>query len=288
MILVALVVLGIGFILVNLPITILLGYSVSQFEIYSQQIVTEVFGRILFILASIALMVLGLLFILGAVQYYEKELTRGVVFLGALVTSFYLLCIAVGSILLAQETNLDALLMLSGSVIILASFALYMLPSFPLKLGGATLGVLGGVILARVIYDTPVLELVFRWNIPFTGPFMSMSVLEGIVILLAPIAALAHLFSSKNSEGKPLTRFFLSLVALIYGVGLYVGSLVLCVSFWNWIWKSPWIGPFHGMQNWALSTVVFWSASLLLVAIGGVVFVASSLLGFISVAQEIS
>ncbi|MCK5562860.1 hypothetical protein KAI30_01710, partial [Candidatus Bathyarchaeota archaeon] len=118
MILVAFTILGIGFILVNVPITILLGYSVSGLEISSQQIVAEISGKILFILASIALMIVGLLFVMGAVQYYERTITKRVVFLGTLVASFYLLCLGVGSILLIQETTIDALLMLSGSVLI--------------------------------------------------------------------------------------------------------------------------------------------------------------------------
>ena len=288
MVLVAFTILGIGFILVNVPITILLGYSIAQFEISSQQIVAEISGKILFILASIALMVVGLLFVVGAVQYYERTITKGVVFLGTLVASFYLLCLGVGSILLIQETNIDALLMLSGSVLIVLSVALYIMPSSPIKIGGAIIGVLGGVVIARVIYNVSILELVFKWDIPFTGPFMSMAVLEGIVIVLGPIAALAHLFYSNHIEGKSLTHVFLSLIGLIYGIGLFVGSLFLSLSFWNWIWKSPWIGPFHEMPNWVLSTVVFWSASLILIAIGGILLVISSFVGFISVAQEFS
>ena len=287
-ILVAFTVLGIGFILVNVPVTILLGYSISQFEISSQQIVAEVSGRILFILASIALMVVGFLFIMGAVQYYERTLTKGVVFLGSLVASFYLLCLGVGSILLVQETKLNALLMLSGAVFIVLSVALYIMPSVHLKIGGAIIGVLGGVVIARVIYNISILELVFKWDIPFTGPFMSMVVLEGIVIVLGPIAALVHLFSSNRSEEKPLTHVFLALIGLIYGIGLFVGSLFLTLSFWNWIWKSPWYGPFYDMPGWVLSTVVFWSASLFLIAIGGIILVASSFLGFIFAAQEFS
>jgi len=288
MVLVAFTILGIGFILVNVPITILLGYSIAQFEISSQQIVAEISGKILFILASIALMVVGLLFVVGAVQYYERTITKGVVFLGTLVASFYLLCLGVGSILLIQETNIDALLMLSGSVLIVLSVALYIMPSSPIKIGGAIIGVLGGVVIARVIYNVSILELVFKWDIPFTGPFMSMAVLEGIVLVLGPIVALAHLFSSNHIEGKSLTHVFLSLIGLIYGIGLFVGSLFLSLSFWNWIWKSPWIGPFHEMPNWVLSTVVFWSASLILIAIGGILLVISSFVGFISVAQEFS
>jgi len=290
LILSAFAVLGIGFILVNVPITILLGYSVAQLELSSQQIVAELSGRILFILASVALIVMGLLFVIGAVQYYERRISKGVVFLGTLVASFYLLCLGVGSTLLVQETNLDALLMLSGSILIVASVAIYMMPSFLLKIGGAALGVLGGVFLARVIYNTSILDLAFKWNMPFAGPFMSMVVLEGIVIVLCPITALVHLFSANHSDGKQLTHVFLSLVALIYGMGLFVGSLFLSLSFWaDGIWKYPYmVGPFSGMPNWVLSTVVFWSASLLLIAIGGILLVISSFVGFISVAQEFS
>lgn len=287
-VLVAFTVLGIGFILVNVPITILLGYSVSQLEISSQQIVTEISGIMLFILASIALMIIGLLLVIGAVKYYERDIMKGVVFLGALLASFYLLLLGVGSMLLTQETNIDALLMLTGSVLVLVSVALYIMPSFPLKIGGASIGVLGGVFLAKVIYNAPILSYAFGWNIPFTGPFMSMVVLESIVVILGPTAALVHSFSSNHSELKPLTHVFLSLIALIYGIGLFIGSLLLSLSFWNWIWKSPWSGPFLNMPNWVLSTVVFWSASLFLIVVGGIMLVVSSFMGFILVAQELS
>jgi len=287
MVLVALTVLGMGFILVNVAITILLGYSVSQLEISSQQAVTEISGTILFILASTALMVVGLLFVIGAVRYYEGGLTKGVVFLGALLASFYLFCLGTGAMLI-QETNLDALLLLAGSVLIMASAALYMMSSFPLKISGATLGVLGGVILARVIYNTPIFDLVFKWNVPFTGPFMSMVVLEGIVFILGPVAAFVHSLFANHNEGKSVTHVFLSLVALIYGIGLFIGSTFLSLSFWSWIWKSPWTGPFHGLPGWVLSTIVFWSASLFLIAIGGIVLVFSSFLGFVYVARELS
>jgi hypothetical protein len=288
LILIAFTVLGIGFILVNVPVTILLGYSVLQLEIASQQVVSEFSGRVLFMLASIALMILGLLFVIGAIQYYGRNLARGVVFLGTIVASFYLLCLGVGSVLLIQEANLDALLILSGSVLIMVSVVLYMMPSFPFKMCGALIGVLGGVIIARFIYNTSVLDLVFEWGVPFTGPFMSMATLEGIVVILGPIAALANLFSSSQNGEKPLTHGFLSLNALIYGISLFVGSLVLFLSLWNWIWKSPWIGPFHAMQSWILSTIVFWSASLFLLVIGGIILVISSFVGFILFAQEVS
>jgi len=291
-VLIAFTVLGISFILVNVPITILLGYSVSELEISSQQIAAEISGTIMFILASIALMVVGLLLVIGAVQYYERGITRGVVFLSTLVASFYLLCLGVGSIVMTQETNFDALLMLIASILFVVSAALYMTPSFRLKISGdilgAMLGVLGGAILALAIYNVPILDIIFKWDLPFTGPFMSMVALEGIAVVLGPISALVYLLSSNHSEGKPLSHVFLSLTALIYGIGLFIGSFALSLSFWNWIWKSPWYGPFHGMPSWVLGTLVFWSSSLLLIAIGGIILVASSFLGFIYVVQELS
>lgn len=285
-ILIAFTVLGIGFILVNIPPAIMLGYSVSLMEISSQQIVAEISGRLLFILASMALMFLGLLFVIGAIQYYEGGMLRGVVFLSALMVAFYFLCLAVGSALLTQKTTLDSLLTLILSILIVMSATLYLMSSFSLKISGAILGILGGILLARVINNASILKLAFNWDLPFTGPFMSMILLESIVAILGPAATLVHAFLEKHSEGKSLTHILLALIALIYGIGLFIGSLVLSLSSWSWIWKSPWLGPFHGMPSWILSTVVFWSASLLFISIGGLILIASSFLGFIFIARE--
>jgi hypothetical protein len=286
-ILIAFTVLGMGFILVNLSITVLLGHSIFNLEISSQQVVAEISGKLLFILASIALMVVGLLFIIGAIQFYEGLLTKGVVFLGVLFASFYLFCLAVGAMLI-QETSFSTLLLLVGSIFILTSAVLYMMPAFPLKIGGAVLGVLGGILLARVIYSTSLFDLAFNWNLPFPGPFMSMVALESVVVILGPTVALVHFLFKNHNEGTSLTNAFLSLIALIYGTGLFIGSIFLSLSFWNWIWKSPWVGPFRGMPSWVLGTVVFWSASLFLVAIGGIMLVVASFLGFVSLARELS
>jgi len=285
-ILIAFTVLGIGFILVNIPPAIMLGYSVSLMEISSQQMVAEISGRLLFILASIALTVLGLLFVIGAIQYYEGGMLRGVVFLGALMIAFYMLCLAAGSALLTQKTTLDTLLTIILSIFIILSVTLYLMSSFTLKMGGAVLGIVGGALLVRVINNTSILKIALNWDLPFTGPFMSMVLLESIVVILGPVAAFVHAFFAKHSEGKSLTQILLALIALIYGVGLFIGSLVLSLSSWSWIWKSPWLGPFHGMPNWVLSTVVFWSASLLLISVGGLILIASSFLGFIFIARE--
>lgn len=291
MVLAAFTVLGTGFVLVNVPITLLLGYSVSQFQITSQQVVTEIAGRLLFILGSVAFMVVGLLLVIAAI-YYDGIVPKGIIFLGALSASFYLLCLGVGSTLLSQEANFHALLMTVAPILIVASAALYMMPSFHPKINGsmlgAMLGVLGGIILAEAVYNIPILNLAFEWDVPFTGPFMSIVVLESIAVVLGPIATLLHSFHTIRSKGTTLTHTLLSLVALIYGIGLFIGSLVLSLSFWNWIWKAPWTGPFHGMPSWALSTIIFWSASLFLTGIGGIILVASSFLGFISVARELS
>lgn len=286
-ILIAFTVLGMGFILVNLPITVLLGHSISNLEISSQQVVAEISGKMLFILASIALMAVGLLFIIGAIQYYEGYLARGIVFLGALFASFYLFCLAVGALLI-HETGFNILLLLAGSILIMASVVFYMMSSFILKISGAVLGVLGGISLAWAIHSVAPLDLAFNWSLPFTGPFMSMVTLESVAVILGPTAALINSLFEEGREGTSVTRAFLSLIALVYGTGLFVGSIFLSLSLWNWIWKSPWVGPFHGMPGWILSIVIFWSASLFLVAIAGILLVVVSFLGFVSLAREFS
>jgi len=140
--------------------------------------------------------------------------------------------------------------------------------------------------LAVGILGTPVLDLVFGWGLPFNGPFMSMMILESVAVVLGPTAVLVNSVFSNSPEHRPLTHLFLLIVALVYGIGLFVGSLVVSFSFWDLIWKSPWVGPFHGLSYWVTSVVVFWSASLILLNIGGLVLTVTSCLGFVFVARE--
>jgi hypothetical protein len=90
-----------------------------------------------------------------------------------------------------------------------------------------------------------------------------------------------------NGE-NPIGHTFLSMVALIYGIGVFVGSLVLSLNFLNLVWKAPWELALHGQPDWVLSTVIFWAASLGMLAIGGVVLILCACVGFIVAAKQFS
>jgi hypothetical protein len=100
------------------------------------------------------------------------------------------------------------------------------------------------------------------------------------------VAAFINAVVGENIEGKPLAHAAVLTIALVYGVGVLVGSLVLSMSLWDLVWKSPWLGPLNGVPGWVVSTVVFWSASLFLIDIGGIMLVVTACLGFVFVARE--
>ena len=47
-------------------------------------------------------------------------------------------------------------------------------------------------------------------------------------------------------------------------------------------------GPLYGVPSWVVDTTIFWSASLVLLEIGGILLILSSCLGFVFAAQEFS
>lgn len=279
---------GIGFILVNAPVAMLIGDSVLRIPIASQANVMAITGRVLFLMALTVSILLGVLLIFGAVQFYERGKVKGVAFLGVLLGAFYLLCLGVGSTLLLPEPNPAALALAIAPMFVVASAVLYISSSQRWRLFGSVAGIVGGIILAYSISKLPVLELVFPWSLPFTGPFLSLSLLESAVVILAPVSTMVHAAFSYNLEERPIPRAFNLLVALVYGLGAFIGSIVLSMSFWNLIWQSPWGGPFHGLSDLVMNTVVFWSASLVLIDIGGILLVTVAGLGFVCMARELS
>jgi hypothetical protein len=122
--------------------------------------------------------------------------------------------------------------------------------------------------------------------VSFSGPFFAVKALEAITVTLIPVAAFINAVVGENIEGKPLAHAAALTIALVYGVGVLVGSLVLSMSLWDLVWKSPWVGPLNIVPNWVVSTVVFWSASLFLIDIGGIMLVVTACLGFVFVARE--
>lgn len=283
----AITMLGIGYVLVNAPIAILVGHSASAIPIASQANVSAITGRILFLIASSISVVLGVLFIFGAVQFYERGKVKGTAFLGVSLASFYLLCLGVGSALLS-EANVATVTLTVAPLVIFASAALFVSSSPRSKLAGSLIGIAGGIVLAYAIFNLQVLDLIFTWDIPFTGPFLSLTILECAAVVLAPVAATVHTVFNYVSEERLIPRMFTLLVALVYGLGTFIGSIVLSMSFWNWIWKSPWTGPFYNLPEWFLNMIVFWSASLVLMDIGGILLIAVACLGFIHVGRELS
>jgi len=265
---------------------VLLGNAVMQVPISSQENIAVLSGRILFLMAAIVLAIVGVLFIVNGVQFYEGSSVRGVALLSVLLSSLYLLCLGVGATLLLSVISFSSALLIVSPILTMVGAATYVVPSRRFQLVGSLVSVVGGILLAVGILSTPLLDLVFGWGIPFNGPFMSMVTLESVVVVLGPTAALVHSLSSERLEHRPLAHIFPLLVALVYGIGLFIGSLILSFSFWNLIWKSPWVGPFHGLAQWVLGVVVFWSASLVLLDVAGIVLVVTSCLGFVFVARE--
>jgi len=286
LVLAAATLLGVGYVVVNIPIIILLSNRFSQIPMSSTQNISELASITLFLMASILLMVVGCFLIIGGLQYYRGSGPQGVMFLGSLLASFYLLCLGIASMLMASQMNLGVILMIISPVIAMGAIAVYMGNSFPFKLVGSILGIIGGTFLAIAIFNHPTLELVFDWNVPFPGPFMSIAIMEAIVVILGPASAFVYSIVANRKE-EPVAHAFLSMIALVYGVGMFIGSQVLAFSFLDLLWKAPYEGQvLYGSPQWIFGTVAFWSASLILLMIGGIILIVSSCMGFIFSAQE--
>jgi len=293
MVSVAVVFIGLGYVLPSIATVFMLNYFVSYYPIESLKNIYMISGIMLFIIASILLMTVGVIIVIGGLQYFVGKVPRGAMFLGILLSSFYLLCLGIGASLIQiqRQLSLPLWMMIAGSVLAMASAAVYMAPSPRFKVAGSLIGIAGGVLLAIAIYNSEILELVFDeqappWNVPFPGPFMSIAILEGFALILGSITALIHAIA--RSREKPVTYVFLSIVALIYGIGVFIGSLILSFSFLNLVWKAPWELALHGQPQWVVNTVIFWVASLGLLEIGGILLILSSCVGFIFAAGQFS
>lgn len=284
----ALTMMGIGYMFANAPIALLIGNSIKTIPIDSQASINAITGRLLFSMASIISAVLGGVLIYGGVQFYEGERTKEMVSLGVMLGSFYLLCLGIGSTLLLTQTNLPALMLTTAPLLIGAGTATYMAPNTRVKLVAPILGFAGAAALAYAIFNLRIYDLAFGWNIPFTGPFMSLTVVESVVVILGSAAACVNSFFGQRPREKPFAHLFIALVALAYGLGTFIGSLILSMNLWNLIWKSPWAGPLQAAANWVMSIVVFWSASLVLLDVGGILLIVAACVGFVHVSREFS
>lgn len=278
---------GVGYVLPSIATVIMLSYFLLQYPIESLGNVYMASGIILFIIASILLMAVGVFVVIGGIQYFVGNVPREVMFIGILLSSFYLLCLGTGSSLILQQLDLPIWLLIAGSILVMASTVFYVAPSLRFQLAGSLVGIAGGILLAVAISKIQILDLVFMWDIPFPGPFMSMAILEGFSIILGSITALIH--SVARNREKPVTYVFLSIAALIYGIGVFIGSLVLSLSFLNIAWKAPWpVSPLFGKPDWVLNTMIFWVASLGMLEIGGIALILSACLGFILATTQFS
>jgi len=289
----AVAIVGIGYILTNIGGALVLGYFLSTRSIITVEIL-PMSGTILFLIALIVLIIMGVFLVLGGLQYFRGGgPPQEVMFFGTLMAAFYLLCLGIGSALVLTHISLNIALLITAPVILMVGTAIYMIPSFRMRLIGSVLGIVAGILLAVVMLDPPTLKLVLgvmnnMWNdVPFSGPFMSMSFLEGITIVLGSLAAFVHSFFADRKEDL-LTHVIIGIAGLIYGIGVFVGSLVLSFSFLDLLWKAPWLGPFHDVPGWIFGTGVFWSASLIILVIGGIALVICACLGFALAAQEFS
>ncbi len=286
MVSVAAVFVGLGFVLHSIATIIMLNYSSSQYPIESAENIYWFSGIIVFIIASILLIAVGIFIVFGGLKYFVGTFSQKLMFVGIMLSSFYLLCLGTGSALVLQEVSLLTLLLVATAILVVASATVYMVPSFRLKFVACLLGIVSGVFLTTVTLNTQILDLVLMLDVPFPGPFMSMAILEGLTIILVSITALVY--SILGNGEKPLTHVFLSMVALIYGIGVFVGSLVLSLNFLNLVWKAPWELALHDKPDWVLSTVIFWAASLGMLAIGGIMLILSACVGFIVATKHFS
>lgn len=276
-----LTVLGVGYAVVNVAVIVLLIYYLSLFTISSVQVVIEMSGIILFLLASATMMTVGVLLVVGGLRYYRGISPRGLMFLGTLLGSFYLLCLGTGSVLLLlPEMNMYVVLLIVGSIFVMVGTAVYVPRSFSSRFVGSILGIIGGLLLTLVALHLEVFKFVFvQWNVPFPGPFMSMKTLEAAALILGSIAVLVYSVLAEHRKG-PVKYVFLPITTLVYGIGVFIGPLILAFSLWDHIWKAPWLPPLHGAPRWVISTTMLWSAGLFILAFGGILLIASSYMGF--------
>ncbi|KPV63842.1 MAG: hypothetical protein AOA66_0571 [Candidatus Bathyarchaeota archaeon BA2] len=133
-------------------------------------------------------MTVGVIIVIGGLQYFIGRVPREAMFLGVLLSSFYLLCLGIGSSLIQGHLGLPLWLIIAGSVLAMAGTAVYVAPSTRFKVAGSLIGIPGGVLLAIAIYNSEILDIVFDaqtppWNVPFPGPFMSIAILEGFALI---------------------------------------------------------------------------------------------------------
>lgn len=275
-------ILGAGYVLTNVSMVIMFQYYFSQLSISSVQNVLEMSGILLYMLASVVFIVLGVLLIVGGIKYYRGYISRGTVALAALLGTFYLNCLGIGSVLLAPQIDFGGILLTLSPVFFMAAIAAHSVQSYRFELAGSILGLVGAFFFMFAVHPAftyQIFKLAFvEWNVPFPSPFMSLAIVEGPALVLGSSAVFVH---SVLSHGKGRGAYvFYPMATLAYGIGLFVGPLILSLSFLDLLWKAPWLGPLHNAPSWVSGTATFWSASLLVLTLGGALLVFSSFIGF--------
>lgn len=283
LILITMTVLGAGYVLTNVSMVIMFQYYFSRLSISSVQNVLEMSGILLYMLASVVFIVMGVLLIVGAIKYYRGFISRGTVALAALLGTFYVNCLGIGSVLLAPQIDFGGILLTLSPVFFMAAIAAHSMQSYRFEFAGSILGLVGAVFFMFAVYPAfgcQIFKLAFvEWNVPFPGPFMSLAIVEGPALVLGSSAVFVHSVLSSHEKRRGVYVFY-SIATLAYGIGLFVGPLILSLSFLDLLWKAPWVGPLHNVPSWVLGTVTFWSASLMVLVLGGILLIFSSFVGF--------
>lgn len=280
-----LTVLGGGYVLNSVPMIVMFQYRFSQLSISSVQSVFEIIGVLLFMLASVVFSTLGVLLIVMGIKYYQNSLSRRVLALCALLGSFYLLCLGIGSVLLTSETNLGAIFLTISPMLFMTAIAAYLLDSYRSEVISSILGFLGGTLFTFAIFPTFGLQIfqlaLIDWDVPFLGPFMSFTVVEGLALVLGSSAAFGYSMLARHRKGLEKYVFYM-IATLVYGVSLFVGPLILSLSFLSLLWKAPYPGQvLSNAPSWILGIVTFWSTSLVILVLGGILLILSSFAGFV-------
>lgn len=128
-------------------------------------------------------------------------------------------------IILLSQAIMQILISLQQNIAVLLS-------SILLPMDAIVLAIVGVLLLAIGILGTPELDFVFGWGVPFNGPSCLYNLGKG-----CSGSSLSSRFCefcpSERREHRPLTHIFSLIVALVFGIGLLIGSQILSCSFWN-------------------------------------------------------
>lgn len=285
-VLASIVMLGVGFVASNIATVIVTGYELSQTQISSTENAIKFSGLTLFLIAFLTLLIIGVFIIVGGTQYdIDETPPRRIALFGIQIASIYLLCLSIGSLLLSGMEL--CLVLLVSSVLIMTGTGVYISGSQILKAIGSCIWATGGILLAYSNFQFSPLELAFNWNVPFTGPFLSMPITEAIAVLIISLGTVVYTFFSEILGWENhLNKTILCTVGIIYGVSVLAGSLQFSLNILNHVWKAPWLPPFYGLPECVINTLIYWAASTIVLEIGAVLLIAASCLGFVETVKE--